>query len=248
MSLLITGYRGYIGSHLIRNIKDASFCDLKDEQDFADLEGFVFDTVIHLAAHASVTQSLKDPDECFNNNTFKLISFLTKNTVKRFVFASTGGAIYGNCHFAKENQANWAGCISPYGQSKYLAEKIIRQLIPNHVILRLGNVWGGNDKDRLEAAAHAHFRTDIPITVYGGTQARDFVSIDVVCEAFKRAAESEITGTFNIGSGKETQVRHVAEKFSQERYVPIIYLPARAGEIEYVSLDVSKARGAGLIE
>jgi UDP-glucose 4-epimerase len=248
MSLLITGYRGYIGSHLVQNVRNASFCDIKDGQDFGDLEGCTFDTVIHLAAHASVTQSLKDPDECFDNNTFKLISFLTKNAIKRFVFASTGGAIYGNRHFAKEAEASWEGCISPYGQSKYLAEKIIRNLIPNHVILRLGNVYGGNDKDRLEAAAHAHFKTDVPIIVYGGTQARDFVSINIVCEAFKRASESDVRGTFNIGSGEETRVWNIAEKFSQERNVPITFLPARVGEIDYVSLDVSKAQQAGLIE
>ena len=179
-SIFITGASGYIGSHLIpallKRIKsNEGFmqCDLVDGQDFVKLRGAKFDTVIHLAAHSSVTQSLRDPDECLDNNAFKLIPFLMNNKIGKLVFTSTGGAIYGNTHFAKEEEASWNGCISPYGQSKYLAEQIIRRLHPNHTILRLGNVYGGDDSNRLELAAHARFKKDDPIIVYGGEQTRE---------------------------------------------------------------------------
>lgn len=247
-SILITGSSGYIGSHLIVLLGDTvATCDLKDGQDFCQLKGYSFDKVIHLAAHASVTQSLREPEECLNNNAFKLIPFLINNKIERLVFASTGGAIYGNKHYAKEEEANWAGCISPYGQSKYLAEQIIRRLQPNHAILRFGNVYGGDDSNRLEAAAHRHFRADSPIVIYGGSQTRDFVHVDVICRALITAAFSEVVGTFNIGSGVETKVSTVAEQYSAERNVPIIHEPVREGEIDYISLDITKAQKAGLL-
>lgn len=253
-SIFITGASGYIGQHLISYLLARAtpalafmLCDLKDGQDFSVLKGAKFKTVVHLAAHSSVTQSLKDPDECLVNNAFKLIPFLMNNEIGKFIFASTGGAIYGNQRNAREEDASWNGCISPYGQSKYLAEKIIRELHTNYTILRLGNVFGGDDSNRLELAAHARFKKDDPIVVYGGNQIRDFVHIDVVCEAIFRAIHTNIKGTFNIGSGKEILLRDVAEDFSIKRGVPISYRPARAGEIAEVSLNIDRAKRVGLL-
>ncbi len=243
----MTGSAGYIGAHLLQIAPKVRTCDLKDGQDFVDIKGDEFDIVIHLAAHASVTQSLKDPDECLDNNAFKLIPFLRNNKIGKFVFASTGGAIYGNRHFAMETDASWEGCISPYGQSKYLAERIIQEIHPNYTILRFGNVYGGWDADRLEAACHRHFMVDNPIVVYGGDQIRDFVHVDVICRALITAARSSIAGVFNIGSGKETKVMDLAKEFSLRRDVPIVCEPARPGEIDCISLDIRKARQRGLI-
>ncbi len=244
---LVTGSAGYIGKHLLQLTPGVRTCDLKDGQDFVDIKGEEFDTVIHLAAHASVTQSLKDPDACLDNNAFKLIPFLRNNKIGKLIFASTGGAIYGNRHFAMETDASWEGCISPYGQSKYLAEKIIQDTHPNYTILRFGNVYGGWDADRLEAACHRHFMVDNPIVVYGGDQIRDFVHVSVIRRALITAACSNITGTFNIGSGKETKVMDLAKEFSLSRDVPIVCEPSRPGEIDYISLDIWKARHCGLI-
>lgn len=232
-----------------RSTPDLRFmqCDIKDGRDFALISGAKFDTVVHFAAHSSVTQSLLDPDECLDNNAFKLISFLTNNKIGKFIFMSTGGAIYGNLLGAKEENAGWSGCISPYGQSKLLAEEIIRRLQPNHTILRLGNVYGGNDSDRLELAMHARFKKDDPIVVYGGHQIRDFVHVDVVCEAIFRAIHGDAEGTYNIGSGRGQRIMDVAEEISKERGIPMSVRPARAGEIDYVSLNVDRAKRVGLL-
>ena len=243
---LVTGHLGYIGQHLTQKLSGVLTCDLKNGLDFEDIRGQEFDTVIHLAAVASVMAAMRDPEACFNNNVFKIVSFLKNNRVGRLIFASTGGAIYGNKHFACEQDASWVGCISPYGQSKYLAEQLIRVLHPNHVILRFANVVGGNSHVRSEILAHEHFRVDNPIVVYGDS-IRDFVSIDVVCEAIIRSMKSDITGTFNIGSGVETHVRDVAERFAENRKVPIVYEPPRKGEIDIISLNPGKAQAAGLL-
>jgi UDP-glucose 4-epimerase len=247
MKVLVTGHKGYIGTHLFPMIDGAIGCDLKDGNDFADIHGEEFDIVIHLAAVASVMQSMRDPEECLNNNVFKLMPFLRNNHIGRFIFASTGGALYGNKHHAKEQDACWKGCISPYGQSKYLAECVIQALHSNAIMLRLGNVVGGNDGSRTDFLAHHHFRTDIPIVVYGGSQIRDFVSIDMVCEAFLRVVKSNLTGAFNIASGVETRVADVATQHAKERSIPLVYAPARIGEIDCISLDCTKAQKAGLL-
>ena len=251
-TILVTGNKGYIGSHLLYHVSRLKttiyYRDLKDGMgmDFGTMSGYFFDTVIHLGAHASVTQSLLDPDECLENNAFKLIPFLQNNKIGKFIFTSTGGAIYGDKLNAKEEDATWAGCISPYGQSKYLAEKIIRRMHPNHCILRLGNVWGGQDSNRLELAMHAHFKKDNPIVVYGGTQIRDFVHVETVCKAIMKVIELDVTGTFNIGGGQR-RIDDIAREYAVGRNVAIEYRPARQGEIDQVSLDITKAQKTGLL-
>lgn len=247
--LFITGHLGYIGTHLARTPNFYFHgCDLREGQDYRDKHHGLHNTVIHLAASVSVTDSFDYPDEYFYNNAIGLIPFLTHNKVNRFIFISTGGAMYGNARLAKEDEARWSLCKSPYAQSKYLAEQIVRQLCPNHVILRLGNVYGGNTSVRGEASVHAHFAQDNPIVMYGGNQTRDFVHIDVVCDAIRKAvSDPTIEGTFNIGSGVETRVSDIAEQFSAQRGVPIVRRPARPGEVDYISLDITRAKQAGLL-
>ena len=174
------------------------------------------------------------------------MAFLERNRIQRFILLSTGGAIYGNRRLAKEEDAYWQTCLSPYAQSKFLAEVIVRHSIRDHLILRLANVYGGACSLRGEAALHQHFAEDNPIRIYGGQQTRDFIHKDDVCAALRWAMESGITGTFNIGSGREKSIAKLAAEFSAKRGVPISYQAARPGEVEYTSLDCAKAHAAGL--
>ena len=251
MRMIVTGHKGYIGTHLLSMLDkqvDLTTIDLQDGSDFADVSLQRFDVAVHLAAWASIIKSLNDPDGCLDNNAFKIIPFLIKNRIGKLIFMSTGGAIYGERKVpAREEEATWAGCVSPYAQSKYIAEQLIRRLQPNHVILRLGNVFGGNDDVRTEPSALTCFRNDDPIVVYGGKQTRDFVHVDVVCNAVIRAASSDVRGTFNIGTGAAQLIGDVAEAYGKKRGVHVIYKPMRSGEINDVALDVTKARAAGLL-
>lgn len=255
MKILITGNCGYIGAHLFRELMFASGvlngCDLKANApvDYRDWKGHEWDVVIHLAASVSVTESFDKPEEYFQNNALGLIPFIQNNKIGRFILISTGGAMYGNARLAKEQEASWGLCKSPYAQSKFLAEQIVRQAYPgSHVILRLGNVYGGRDSIRGEASVHAHFAQDNPILLYGGNQTRDFIHIDAVCRAILKAVDDpSIVGTFNIGSGEERCVGDLAKLYSAHRRVFIEQRPARSGEVDFISLDNTKAREAGLL-
>lgn len=258
MKTLVTGAAGYIGTHLVEKMKEAGgafvptgVCDLQfGSHDFTTIAGQEYDFVVHLAADASIIRSIENPNGVLDNNGFKLIPFLKNNRIGKLVFMSTGGAIYGERTTpAKEEEATWAGIVSPYAQSKYIGEQIIRAMQPNHVILRLGNVFGGNDEIRKEPSALTCFKHDDPIVVYGGKQTRDFVSVYTVCNAIIRSLLFEhVRGTFNIGTGKTSVIGEIAKTYGKERSVNVLYRPMRTAEINDVALDVSKAIKAGILD
>jgi len=247
--ILVTGSHGYIGTHLRRHMEPlpVATCDLKEGQDYRQLTGGRYSVVIHLAAFVSVIESFEKAPEYYRNNAVGVQDFLTNNEIGKLVFVSTGGAMYGNKHLAREEDAAYRHCLSPYARSKFLAEAIIRNDKTPHVILRLANVFGGDDLVRGEAAVHAHFANDNPIVLYGGRQTRDFIQVSEVCHVIWKAAFSDIIGTYNIGSGIETQIGDLATDFSTRRNVPLVVKEARSGEVDYISLDCSKARNAGLL-
>jgi len=254
MTVLITGASGYIGTRLQEYVRHAYtndrifYCDTKHNWDYADMVDNEFDVVFHLGAISTIMDSFARADEMMQVNAFNLIPFLTKNKIGKLVFTSTG-AIYGNMtHPMKEDEAKWMDCLSPYAQSKYVAEGIIRKLQPNHVITRLGNVFGGDYSPREEWLSIPHFMRDNPIVVYGGEQVRDFVHIDTVCWALVEASlDKKVVGTYNIARGEGQLLKQIAEQFARERKVPIVYEPHRVGDAKYVVLDVTKARDAGLL-
>ena len=249
MKVLITGDKGYIGSHLAPMFPGYQSCDLKDDKDYRyAFRDEYWDVLIHLAASVSVTESFLKPFEYWDNNALGLGKFFATNYAKRVIFVSTGGAMYGNNLGAKEEEAEYRLCLSPYAQSKFIAEQIVREeREDNHCILRLANVYGGNHSIRGEAAVHSHFERDNPIVVYGGNQTRDFIHIDDVCKAIHRAATSDVVDTFNIGSGVETPIIDVATDYSTQRGVPVSFQPARPGEVQHISLDITEAKEAGLL-
>lgn len=254
MRILITGSSGYIGTHLIKYVEQAyqgdeiHFSDVKNNWPYEDFENEDFDVVFHLGAISTIMDSFARADEMMETNAINLIPFLKRNRIGKFVFTSTG-AIYGNMtHPMREDEAKWMDCLSPYSQSKYVAEGIIRKLCPNHVICRLGNVFGGDYSPREEQLSIPHFMHDNPIVVYGGEQIRDFVHIHVVCWALVQASlDRKVVGTYNIARGEGCSLKQIAEEFSRERKVPIVYEPHRNGDAKMVILDVTKAKEAELI-
>jgi nucleoside-diphosphate-sugar epimerase len=254
MNILVTGSRGYIGTRLTTLVRGAfpeayvETCDIKKGRDYAVLHGGTYDIVFHLGAISTIMDSFERADEMMATNALNLIPFFQNNVVKKMIFSSTG-AIYGNMERPmREDEVKWTKCLSPYAQTKYVAEGIIRRMCPNHVIARFGNVFGGDYGPREEWLSLTHFMYDDPIVLYGGTQTRDFVHIDVICKALIDAARRpEIVGTFNLANGEPVRLEDIAIQFSKDRGVPIVYKEHRVGDAVYVVLDITKAREAGLL-
>lgn len=176
--------------------------------------------------------------------------------VERFVFVSTGGAIYGEGEGLDLPlyEAARVGPLSPYGQSKYAAETYLDFFMRTRgietVTLRLGNVYGPRQDSKGEAGVVAIFvgriLSEERPTVFGdGKQTRDYVFVEDIADACVRAAETECSGTFNIGTGTEISVLEIVEflgKASGRGPIDVHFEPERAGEVKAMSLDSSRAK------
>jgi UDP-glucose 4-epimerase len=219
------------------------------------------ETVFHLAAQIDVRKSLADPafDAAVNvGGTANLLDAARAGESGRVVFVSTGGAIYGEGEGQRLPLPEDAPIapMSAYGQSKYAAEGYLalyeRLYGLSSVALRLGNVYGPRQDPLGEAGVIAIFcgvlRAGGRATVYGdGTQTRDYIYVGDVVAAALAAAESAATGPLNIGTGRETNVIELAAALGRlggaESFEPE-FAPPRAGEVQSISLDASRAEQA----
>ena len=168
------------------------------------------------------------------------------------VFASTGGAIYGECDGPATEDAPRLP-LSPYGTSKLAAEEYLatwnRLYGTRHVALRLGNVYGPRQDPHGEAGVVAIFLSRIrdgqAATIYGdGAQTRDYVFVGDVARAFVGAVGAE-GGVFNVGHGRGDLRRRAVATPASPRRVPrpaAIHGPARLGELQRSCLDPHRRR------
>jgi UDP-glucose 4-epimerase len=225
---------------------------------------FAPDAVFHLAAQADVRRAVREPafDAAVNVvGTIALLEALRGVGGGRFVFASTGGAIYGEGDGRQLPLAEDATCLpdSPYGQSKLAAEGYVdyyRRVYGLPALsLRLGNVYGPRQDPFGEAGVVAIFCGRItegsPPIVYGnGRQTRDYVYVGDVVEAML-AAESllardgnDVDGPYNVGTGRETTVLELVDSLAQiagDTQPEPRMAPPREGEIQRISLDSRRA-------
>jgi UDP-glucose 4-epimerase len=215
-------------------------------------------TVFHLAAQIDVRRSLEDPafDAAVNvGGTANVLEAARAAGSGRIVFVSTGGAIYGEGEGQQLPLGEEAAIapLSAYGQSKYAAEGYLalyqRLYGLSGIALRLGNIYGPRQDPLGEAGVIAIFcgllHSGGRPTVYGdGTQTRDYIYVGDVVAAALAAAESELTGPVNIGTGRETNVLELAEALGRlggvEDFEPE-FAPPRAGEVQRITLDASRA-------
>jgi UDP-glucose 4-epimerase len=213
--------------------------------------------VCHLAAQIDVRRSVDDPAFDLGINvvgTINLLEAARSHGAKRFVFTSTGGAIYGEGAGRDLPLDEDAECRpdAPYGQSKYAAEGYVslyqRLYGLSGVSLRLGNVYGPRQDPYGEAGVVAIFCStllgDSTPRVFGdGLQTRDYVYVGDVATAFLAAADAGAGGAFNIGTGVETSVLELGERIGQacgREFAPEL-APERKGEVQRIAISSSRA-------
>jgi UDP-glucose 4-epimerase len=237
------------------------------ELDVADADA-IFDAfgafrpqnVFHLAAQIDVRRSMADPgfDARLNAvGTVNALEAAARSGASKFVFTSTGGAIYGEGAARPDELpfAETAPCepFSVYGQSKLAAEGYVGLYARTRGLaattLRLGNVYGPRQDPATEAGVVAIFceagRDGGRPTVFGtGEQTRDYVHVADVVTALIAAEGSDDPGPVNVGTGIETNVLQLAElvgrAFERDDFEPQ-FAPAREGEIERTVLDPTRA-------
>jgi UDP-glucose 4-epimerase len=185
--------------------------------------------------------------------TLNVLKSASENGVRKIVFASTGGAIYGEAEVLPTPEGYYEQPLSPYGIHKLAAEKSmffykkVKGL--DYTVLRMSNIYGPRQNAKGEAGVMAIFLSKLldgeqPYINGNGNQTRDYVFVKDVTRAFVLARNETESNIFNIGTGVETDVNEVYEKLVAEMglEVPKMYAPAKPGEQERSCLSCARAK------
>src|ERR671936_929175 len=271
---VVTGGAGFIGSHLVdalvgrgydvhvldnlatgkrENVTDAHLHvgDIRSDSEA------LFDEVrpeacFHFAAQANVRVSVERPDFDADVNVVGTVRVLeaARRHGTKVVFASTGGAIYGECDGPVTEDAPRRP-LAPYGTAKLAGEEYIqtynRLYGSTHVVLRYGNVYGPRQDPHGEAGVVAIFMNRLrdgerPRIFGDGMQTRDYVYVADAAGAALAALANE-GGTYNVATGKETSVNDLLERIQRiaGTNVEPEFADPRPGELQRSVLDISRA-------
>lgn len=245
MNILVTGGAGFIGSHIVdryldlghkvtiidnlstgkkENLNpDANFVemDIKDISVKEIFEAGNFDILSHQAAQMDVRVSVNDPKFDAQNNiigSLNLYENCKEFGVKKIIFASSGGTVYGEQNDFPCPETHSTNPLSPYGIGKLTNEHYLyyyKEVYDiDFVILRYGNVFGPRQNPNGEAGVIAIFANKLingeqPVINGDGLITRDYVFISDVIEANVKSLENDVNGIYNVTTGIETNVNEI---------------------------------------
>jgi UDP-glucose 4-epimerase len=233
-------------------------CDVRSAAAVEALERERPDVLCHHAAQIDVRRSMSDPRHDADVNLGGLLNLLSaapRAGVAHVLFASSGGAIYGDTEAIPTPEDHPARPVSVYGASKAASELYLGVWRAAHALpfaaLRYGNVYGPRQDPHGEAGVVAIFSGRLlagePCTVNGdGRQTRDYVFVEDVARVNLLAAERRFDGALNVGNGVETDVNALYRILAAAAGVtaPALHGPAKAGEQRRSCLDASAAARA----
>jgi UDP-glucose 4-epimerase len=280
MKILVTGGAGFIGSNVVGGYlkdkqevavvsnfssgkreslnKKAKFykADIRNKEVLEKVfKDFKPEIVNHHAGHIGVKESVDNPSYDADINivgSLNVFELAVKYGVRRIIFPSTGGGLYGESAKLPADEDTPIEPLSPYGVAKYCAENYLnyfkRLYSIERVILRYANVYGPRQDPFKGVGVIAIFiwkilKGETPVIFGDGTQTCDYVFVEDVVRANILALEGK-EGTYNIGTGKETSVNELIGIFSKVlgHEIKPEYLPPRKGEVYRISLDGEKAK------
>ena len=208
------------------------------------------DLVYHLAAQASVMGANADLNYTLNTNvtgTFNVLQAAKINGVKRVVFTSSR-EVYGDPLHLPVPEAAPIRPRNAYGASKAAGEAYCSAFRSGHlqtVVLRLANVYGCGDSDRVVPLFIENALEGAPLVLYGGKQILDFVHVDTVVESLLKAGFGPmISEPVNIGSGKRITISALSERVLKLTHSSskIELAPSRGPEVKQFVADVGRAK------
>jgi UDP-glucose 4-epimerase len=280
--ILITGGSGFVGTNIISELSTDTYdiysldieepkkiiekikyinMDIRSEDIQSLLKKINPEIIVHLAAQASVAISSRDPilDNDINlNGSLNLFLNTINSSLNKFIFFSTGGAIYGEEIGKKFNENDLPRPLSPYGISKFNFENYLNYFSSKRIskseitILRPGNIYGPWQNPDGEAGVISIFAKKMlnneNISIFGsGDEYRDYVYVDDVIDFIFKTINLNVTGTYNLASGISTKTIEIFENISDilgYKNKPMFY-DKREGDIFGIELDNSKSMSIG---
>lgn len=281
MKILVTGGAGFIGSHVVdayiaaghqvavldnfstgreENVNpkaEVHHVDVREKAQVAEVvASFRPDIVNHHAAQAEVPKSVADPAHDAHVNILgglNLLKASVDSSVRKFIFISTGGALYGEPDVIPADEDHPVRPLSPYGTSKFAFEQYLgtfhRTFGLTYTVLRYANIYGPRqdfyaEEGRVVAIFASRMLAGKPVTIDGdGMQSRDMLHVGDVATANLAALEKGSGGTFHISTGIPVTINDIFRKLAllTEYKLEPRFGPARKGDVYRIALDNSRA-------